>query len=126
MRAMVIDDSRAMRKMLRDFLEKLGILVVAEAGNGKEALTVFQDSLPLDLALVDWNMPEMNGYEFLKQVRENPAHRRVRMMMVTTEGEAANILAALDAGADEYLIKPFCREAFREKLALMGIVDAAS
>jgi two-component system, chemotaxis family, chemotaxis protein CheY len=124
MRAMIIDDSRAMRSMLRNFLSTLGIEVVAEAGNGREALEVFEKSLPLDVALIDWNMPEMNGFEFLKIVRQNPAHARVRMMMVTTEAEASNILAALDAGADEYMIKPFSRDGFREKLALMGLLDS--
>jgi two-component system, chemotaxis family, chemotaxis protein CheY len=124
MRAMIIDDSRAMRSMLRNFLSALGIEVVAEAGNGREALEVFEKSLPLDVALIDWNMPEMNGFEFLKIVRQNPAHASVRMMMVTTEAEASNILAALEAGADEYMIKPFSRDGFREKLALMGLLDS--
>jgi two-component system chemotaxis response regulator CheY len=124
MRAMIIDDSKAMRSMLRNFLRALGIDVVAEAGNGREALEVFPKALPLDLTLIDWNMPEMNGFEFLKAVRQDRAHARVRMMMVTTEAEANNILAALEAGADEYLIKPFSRDGFREKLALMGLLDA--
>ncbi|MDX2018931.1 MAG: response regulator [Deltaproteobacteria bacterium] len=124
MRAMIIDDSRAMRSMLRNFLNKLGIDVVAEAGNGREALEVFARSLPLDVALIDWNMPEMDGFSFLKIVRQNPAHAAVRMMMVTTEAEANKILDALDAGADEYLIKPFSRDGFREKLVLMGLLDA--
>jgi len=124
MRAMIIDDSRAMRSMLRNFLSALGIEVVAEAGDGQEALTVFERSLPLDVALIDWNMPVMNGFEFLKCVRQNPEHSGVRLMMVTTEAEATNILAALEAGADEYMIKPFSRDGFREKLALMGLLES--
>lgn len=123
MRAMIIDDSRAMRSMLRNFLSGLGIEVVAEAGNGREAQQMLAGSLPLDFALVDWHMPEMDGLEFVKLVRQDPAYKGIRMMMVTTEGEANNILAALDAGADEYLIKPFSRDGFREKLALMGLMD---
>jgi two-component system chemotaxis response regulator CheY len=79
--------------------------------------------LPFDLALVDWNMPVMNGLEMLKQLRAE-RHGGIKVMMVTTEAENDFILRALDAGADEYLMKPFDDEALTEKLVILGLAEA--
>jgi two-component system chemotaxis response regulator CheY len=119
---MVIDDSRAMRLILTRIAGQLGFTVV-EAGNGKEAL----DKLatlpePPQLALVDWNMPEMNGLEFVTAVRAEPRYKTMTLMMVTTESEQSQIVRALAAGAHEYVIKPFTPDAIVEKLALLGLV----
>jgi two-component system, chemotaxis family, chemotaxis protein CheY len=123
MRAMIVDDSRAMRSMLRKILGENGIDVVAEAENGLQALERLNEHAPIDLTLLDWNMPIMNGYELLCAVRKEPKWRDMRVMLVTTETEASQILRALDAGADEYLIKPFAKEALREKLNVMGLLE---
>jgi two-component system chemotaxis response regulator CheY len=122
MRALVIDDSRAMRLILARIARQLGFDVV-EAGNGREALDRLAelDSVP-ELALIDWNMPEMNGLEFVAAVRRDARYKAMTLMMVTTESEQSQIVRALAAGAHEYVIKPFTPDAIVEKLALLGLV----
>jgi two-component system chemotaxis response regulator CheY len=122
MHVMVIDDSRAMRLILRRITGQLGF-EVTEAGNGREALDLLAAAEnPPELALVDWNMPEMNGLEFVLAVRADPRYRAMTLMMVTTEGEQTQIVRALAAGAHEYVIKPFTPDAIVDKLALLGLV----
>jgi two-component system chemotaxis response regulator CheY len=121
MKALVVDDSRAMRMVVRRILTGVGFEVV-EAGNGQEALAVLAASQPVDIALIDWNMPVMNGLEFVVAVRAQPEHRNVTLMMVTTESERSQIVRALAAGAHEYLLKPFTQDALVSKLALLGLV----
>lgn len=94
---------------------------VTEAANGQEALAKLGEIGSADLALVDWNMPEMSGLDFVKAVRADPAHANLKLMMVTTESEAEQVTTALDAGANEYAMKPFTKEVIQEKLALLGI-----
>ncbi|MFC4062649.1 response regulator [Planomonospora corallina] len=121
---MVIDDSRAMRLILRRIVTQLGFEVI-EAGNGKEALDLLQTADPVpQVALIDWNMPEMNGLEFVTAVRADERFRQMTLMMVTTESEHGQIVRALAAGAHEYVIKPFTPEAIAEKLALLGLVPS--
>jgi two-component system chemotaxis response regulator CheY len=120
MKALVVDDSRAMRLMLSRMLQELGF-EVAQAGHGREALTHLESHEDVDLALVDWNMPEMNGLECLRRLRADPATANLPVMMVTTESEMAQVALALDAGANEYLMKPFDRQALLEKLLLIGL-----
>ncbi len=122
MRAMVIDDSRAMRLILKRIAGQLGF-EVSEAANGREAIDQLAAmDTPPELALVDWNMPEMNGLEFVIAVRADPKYKQMTLMMVTTEGEQGQIVRALAAGAHEYVIKPFPPDAIVEKLALLGLV----
>jgi len=123
MRAIVVDDSRAMRSLLKSVLRDTGFDIAAEAGDGQQALDALKQIGPVDLMLLDWNMPVMDGYELLLRVRSDATMTRMRLMMVTTETEASQILRALDAGADEYLIKPFSKQAVREKLELMGLLE---
>lgn len=120
---MVIDDSRAMRMILKRIVSKLGYEVV-EASNGKEAVDYLRANATTtpDVALVDWNMPEMNGLEFVTTVRAEPRLRQMTLMMVTTESEQSQIVRALAAGAHEYVIKPFTPDAIFDKLALLGLV----
>jgi two-component system chemotaxis response regulator CheY len=119
---MVIDDSRAMRMILARIARQLGFEVI-EAGNGREALDRLETlAATPELALVDWNMPEMNGLEFITAVRKDPRYRSMTLMMVTTESEQSQIVRALAAGAHEYVIKPFTPEAIIEKLSLLGLV----
>jgi two-component system, chemotaxis family, chemotaxis protein CheY len=124
MRALVIDDSRAMRLILRRIMAGLGF-EVDEAGDGREALDLLTaaEELPA-IALVDWNMPTMNGLEFVKAVRADARFRPISLMMVTTESEHGQIVKALAAGAHEYVIKPFTAEAIAEKIALLGLTPA--
>jgi two-component system chemotaxis response regulator CheY len=122
MQALVIDDSRTMRMVLRRQLELLGYGVL-EAGDGQQALEVLAahaDAPPV-LATVDWNMPVMNGLEFVKAVRADAGLRDVTLMMVTTESEHGQIVRALAAGAHEYLIKPFTSDALVDKLDYLGL-----
>jgi two-component system chemotaxis response regulator CheY len=119
--ALVIDDSRAMRMIVGKFLREVGFEVI-EAGNGREALEVLDAAEhPVALALVDWNMPEMNGYEFVVAVRDRPQLDDLRLMMVTTETERDNVARAIEAGADEYLMKPFTQETITGKLRSLGM-----
>jgi two-component system chemotaxis response regulator CheY len=121
--AMVIDDSRAMRGILKRILLPLGF-EVREAGNGRDALDqLWNEDLHPQLALIDWNMPEMNGLEFVVAVRKQKHLRQMTLMMVTTESEHGQIVRALAAGAHEYVIKPFTAEAITEKIAYMGLAD---
>ncbi|MCB9616711.1 MAG: response regulator [Sandaracinus sp.] len=122
MEALVIDDSRTMRKILGKILSRVGFSVVHEAGDGVEALETLRRIGPVALALVDWNMPHMNGYDFVRLVRSRRDFDALRLMMVTTETEAERVYAALEAGADEYVMKPFTEEVILGKLEILGLV----
>jgi two-component system chemotaxis response regulator CheY len=128
MLTMVIDDSRAMRLILKRIVAQIGFDVV-EAANGKEAMDYLhealasgEDSKVPGLALVDWNMPEMNGLEFVTAVRADQRLRGMTLMMVTTESEQSQIVRALASGAHEYVIKPFTPDAIIDKLGLLGLL----
>lgn len=120
MRALVVDDSRAMRMLLSRMLMEIGF-EVETAENGRVALERLRQNRDLAIALVDWNMPELNGYDFVTQVRANQSYDRIRLMMVTTETEMSQVVRALEAGADEYVMKPFTKEIIRDKLAILGV-----
>lgn len=122
MRALVVDDSAVIRTVLTRILAGLGFEVVS-AVNGKEALEKLEVVKRPDLTLVDWNMPEMNGYEFIRAVRSDARWRDMPIMMVTTETEMEQVVRALAAGANEYLMKPFTPEMVQEKLAILGIAQ---
>ena len=121
MRALVIDDSRAMRRIVSGTLESVGY-ETRQAGHGQEALDVLHEGWVPDLCTIDWNMPVMDGLQFVSAVRSNPAWRQVTLMMVTSESEHGQIVRALAAGAHEYVIKPFTADAIRDKLALLGLL----
>lgn len=119
---MVIDDSRPIRRIESDILQELGFETTA-AVDGKDALAQLQQQeTPPDVVLVDWNMPEMDGLEFIKTLRRDARFRGVVVLMVTTETETDQMLRALSAGADEYLMKPFQKEGLIDKLRLVGVV----
>ncbi|GAA1882819.1 response regulator [Lapillicoccus jejuensis] len=126
MKALIVDDSRAMRLVVARIVQRLGFETV-QAEHGQAALDVLagSDELP-DVALVDWNMPVMDGLELIKAVRAQPRYRGITLMMVTTESEQSRIVQALAAGAHEYLIKPFTEEALEDKLSLLGLVPATA
>ena len=123
MQAIVVDDSRAMRMLMGRVLKDIGF-EVDEAGDGNQALDRLRERLaadPVQLALVDWNMPEMSGIELVEAVRADPVFSSLRIVMVTTETELSQVSRALEAGADEYLMKPFTRDDVVGKLELLGL-----
>jgi two-component system chemotaxis response regulator CheY len=121
-RALVVDDSRAMRMILSRTLAQSGFEVL-QAANGREALEIMdREGSSMSLVLLDWNMPELTGIEVVEQVRAQSAFNGVRLVMVTTETEIEQMARALEAGADEYVMKPFTREAVEDKLRLIGVL----
>ncbi len=121
MHALIVDDSRAMRMILKKILKSIGFDQLSEAANGVEALEQLDIIGLPDLMLVDWNMPVMNGLELIRAVRADATRRDIPILMVTTETETSQIVRALAAGASEYLMKPFMAEAITDKLEMLGI-----
>jgi two-component system chemotaxis response regulator CheY len=123
MRVLVIDDSRAMRAILRQMLGGVGF-EVAEAADGREGLRRLREGAPPDLVVVDWNMPVLDGLGFVKELRADGAYAALPVLMVTTETEMGRMAEALEAGASEYVMKPFTREDLLSKLDLLGLAPA--
>lgn len=121
MRALIVDDSRFVREFLRGLLEKKGI-ACADAPDGQAALDLLNTSPPFHLVLVDWNMPLMGGRELVRRLRAG-GFSNLKVMVVSTETDNDSIARALDAGADEYLMKPFDEKALNETLALIELVE---
>lgn len=120
MRALVVDDSLAMRSILKMVLRQAGFEVI-EASNGKNALAVLQSASTPDIALIDWNMPELGGLDLVHAVREDHRYSGMKIMMVTTETDLTQVQEALKSGADEYVMKPFTRESLLDKLQILGL-----
>ena len=120
MRAMVIDDSRAARMMIRRMMESLGFEVI-EAADGLEGYESFKNGASVDVALVDWNMPNMDGLEMVKLLRRELRDADTTVMMVTSESSPKRMAQALMVGADEYLVKPIDTHVLRDKLELLGL-----
>lgn len=121
-KALVVDDSRAMRMILAKTLTEAGF-EVAQAANGRDALEIMErEGNSIGLLLLDWNMPEVSGIEVLEHLRARRVYDSVRVVMVTTETEIEQMTRALEAGADEYVMKPFTREAVEDKLRLIGVM----
>ncbi|TXC69009.1 response regulator [Sphingorhabdus soli] len=116
---LVVDDSKVIRKVARHILEGLDF-AVAEACDGQEALDACHESVP-DVVLLDWNMPVMSGMEFLQALNGLNLPNRPKIVFCTTENGIAHIRAAIDAGADEYVMKPFDRDTLEGKLQLVGV-----
>jgi two-component system chemotaxis response regulator CheY len=119
MHALVVDDSNTIRIILTAYLKKLGFDVTV-AINGREALDRLRGMAKADVVLVDWNMPEMDGLSFVRAVRADNEYAALPLMMVTTNVELCNVAEALDAGANEYMMKPFTMDILRAKLELLG------
>jgi two-component system, chemotaxis family, chemotaxis protein CheY len=120
MRFLVVDDSSTMRRIIINALNKLGYSECHEAGNGREGIERLATT-PIDLIFTDWNMPEMNGLEFIKAVRANDRTRHLPVLMVTTNAAEDDIVQALRAGVTNYLVKPFTADTIREKIhAVLG------
>lgn len=123
MKALVVDDSRTMRRIVSRILQEIGY-ETDEAGDGQEAIDLLEAGSVYDLACIDWNMPVMDGLEFVVAARARADWRAMTLMMVTTEAEHGQIVRALAAGAHEYIIKPFTPDAIRNKLELLGLIPA--
>jgi two-component system, chemotaxis family, chemotaxis protein CheY len=121
MQMLVVDDSRAMRRMLTAYGESLGFQVTS-AEDGVAALDVLQGGYRPGVALLDWDMPRMNGFELLRALRADASRQQMRIMMVTAQDSLDSVSRALDAGADDYLMKPVTEEAFADKLRLLGLL----
>ncbi|MCH7924633.1 MAG: response regulator [Planctomycetes bacterium] len=121
MLALIVDDSRTMRLVLKKILNEVGF-EVSEAGDGSEALIRLKELDRVDLMLVDWNMPVMDGLEFVRAVRQDNAYDEVPLMMVTTEDTMDRVVEALNAGANEYVMKPFTSESIIEKLEILDLL----
>ena len=117
---LVVDDSSVIRKVARRILEGLQFQII-EAEDGEQALQSCQNQLP-DAVLLDWNMPKMDGYEFLRQLRRMPGGDGPRVVFCTTENDVAHIARALHAGANEYIMKPFDKEIVEAKLQEVGLL----
>lgn len=117
---LVVDDSKVIRKVARRILEELEF-EISEAVDGQDALDQCQKKVP-DMVLLDWNMPVMNGFDFLKHLRSSDLSPRPVVVFCTTENNMTHIRAAIDAGADEYIMKPFDREIIEAKLLQVGML----
>lgn len=117
--ALVVDDSKAVRMILTRTVSSLGYTVTA-AADGLEALEAMQAHPLVSLVLVDWNMPRMNGLGFVKALRADRRFAKVKVMMVTTETEIEQMTAALEAGANDYVMKPFTPEIIAERIQMLN------
>jgi len=121
MRVLIIDDSKAIRMIIGRTLKEVGF-DVTEACHGLDALERLKEEDKFDLAMVDWNMPEMNGFDFVCAVRADAAYNDLQLVMVTTEAEMSQVIKALEAGANEYIMKPFTKDAIVGKLQILGLI----
>lgn len=120
LRTIIVDDSAAARHLIKKTLADMQCEFLF-AADGEEALKVLQDHSDTELALVDWNMPVMNGLELVTALRKDSRFDNMRIIMVTTETEMMQVVRAIEAGANEYVMKPFTKEIILDKLKLVGI-----
>ena len=122
MRILVVDDSSTMRRIIKNTLGRLNYKDIVEAEHGAEAWTHMDANPDLGMLITDWNMPEMNGLELVKKVRADSRFSDLPIIMVTTEGGKAEVITALRAGVNNYIVKPFTPQVLKEKLgAVMGV-----
>ena len=115
MKILLVDDSLAMRRIQKNILTGLGYNDIVEAGDGQEALSKIRETA-FHLVLLDWNMPNMDGFTFLKTVKADEALKKIPVIMVTSESEKSRIIEAIKAGAANYVVKPFSKEIIQEKI----------
>ena len=121
MKILVVDDSSTMRRIIKNTLGRLGYKDILEAEHGLEAWEILNANEDIEMLITDWNMPEMNGLELVKKVRADERFEDLPIIMVTTEGGKAEVITALKAGVNNYIVKPFTPQVLKEKLhAVMG------
>nr|WP_274379376.1 chemotaxis response regulator CheY [Campylobacter sp. MIT 19-121] len=113
---LVVDDSSTMRRIIKNTLEKLGHSEVLEAEHGVEAWDLLSKNDDVKVVITDWNMPEMNGLDLVKKIRAEKKYEDMPIIMVTTEGGKAEVITALKAGVNNYIVKPFTPQILKEKL----------
>lgn len=118
MKILLVDDSTTMRRIQKTQLTGLGVGDIVEAENGQDALDKLKANMPVDVVLLDWNMPVMDGLTFLQKAREDATFKDVKIIMCTSESEKEKVVTALKAGANNYIVKPFTPDAIKEKLEL--------
>jgi two-component system chemotaxis response regulator CheY len=125
MKFLVVDDSITMRRIIINALQRIGYSDAIEASDGKEALDKFDSSI--GFVITDWNMPAMSGLEFARAVRATPAGQSVPILMVTTRGAREDIVSAVEAGVNNYILKPFTPSVLKEKIdRLLASIAAAA
>lgn len=122
MRILVVDDSSTMRRIIKNTLTRLGHKELLEAEDGVVAWDVLIQNLDVEMIITDWNMPNMNGLEFVKKVRADERFIDIPIIMVTTEGGKAEVITALKEGVNNYIVKPFTPQVLKDKLgAVLGL-----
>jgi two-component system chemotaxis response regulator CheY len=124
LKLLVVDDSSTMRRIIKNTLARLGYKDILEGGDGLEGWAAMDANPDIDMLITDWNMPEMNGLELVKKVRADARFKDLPIIMVTTEGGKAEVITALKAGVNNYIVKPFTPQVLKEKLgAVMGVAE---
>lgn len=122
MKLLVVDDSSTMRRIIKNTLVRLGYKDILEGEDGLQGWGVLNENPDVGMLITDWNMPEMNGLELVKKVRADARFKDLPIIMVTTEGGKAEVITALKAGVNNYIVKPFTPQVLKEKLAaVLGI-----
>jgi len=125
LKLLVVDDSSTMRRIIKNTLSRLGYNDVLEGENGVEGWDQMDANADIKVLITDWNMPEMNGLELVKKVRADKRFVDIPIIMVTTEGGKAEVITALKAGVNNYIVKPFTPQVLKDKLeAVLGINEA--
>ncbi|MCX6074501.1 MAG: chemotaxis response regulator CheY [Campylobacterales bacterium] len=117
MKLLVVDDSSTMRRIIKNTLSRLGYENVLEGEDGIQGWNVLNENTDISMLITDWNMPEMNGLELVRKVRADARFNDLPIIMVTTEGGKAEVITALKAGVNNYIVKPFTPQVLKEKLA---------
>ena len=124
MKLLVVDDSSTMRRIIKNTLARLGYKDILEGADGVEGWNMIDSNPDVEMLITDWNMPEMNGLELVKKVRADERFKDLPIIMVTTEGGKAEVITALKAGVNNYIVKPFTPQVLKEKLAaVMGVSE---
>ena len=116
LKLLVVDDSSTMRRIIKNTLQRLGFEDVLEAEHGVEAWQILERTPDVNVLITDWNMPEMNGLDLVRKVRAEKRYENMPIIMVTTEGGKAEVITALKAGVNNYIVKPFTPQVLKEKL----------
>ncbi len=124
MKILVVDDSSTMRRIIKNTLARLGYKDILEGADGVEGWSQMDANPDIEMLITDWNMPEMNGLELVKKVRADERFVDLPIIMVTTEGGKSEVITALKAGVNNYIVKPFTPQVLKEKLAVvMGVSE---
>ena len=118
MKILMVDDSNTMRRIEKTQLSAMGVTDFLEADNGKAGLEMLAANMPIDIVTLDINMPVMDGMTCLREIRKNPAFANVKVVMVTSESEKTKVIEAVQAGANNYVVKPFTPDVLKQKLGL--------